>query len=620
VLFTFSGFTLNCLMWPHLIACLALMPWVVLTMQRAWTEGGRQLAPAAVAGALQMLTGVPELILLTWLFIAAFWTTESIAARRMRWRTLFRLGLAALLVAAISAAQLCPTFELIQASDRDQQFADGRWAMPAWGWANFFIPLFRSLQTPFGAFFQSSQGWIASYYTGVCGLVFAIFAVVRVREARVWMLALLSGVSIALALGPNGPIYPIIRDFVPQLGFVRFQVKFLLLLNFTLPLLAALAINRFSRPYGDDVREGDSSNSLKILGAVAAAVILVIGSILLYEHGHTPRPSMWPPALRSGLTRAALLLGTAGILFALWRSRRSSLRILLSGTLLLIFFIDGRTHSPMPNPTVAPAALEPNLIALTPLPSMAGNRAFLSRPAFEAVHVTLLSDPTQDFLFHRRAFFCNCNLIEHVPTVDSFSPMYVRLQREVWAALWFRQTNCIQSPLLDFLAVAHVPLPGSKVAWTNRSTALPVATAGQGPRFADDAEALGAMASAEFAPQHTVFLPKSAIPVAGGASAADARIFGQKFSPQRIELQVSASTNTMLVLAQTFYGPWRASIDESPVPILRANHAFQSVVIPQGTHAVAFTYEDSSFRLGCIISLLGIGLAALAGWFDPRWL
>src|SRR5947207_1764459 len=87
VAFAFSGLMLNCLMWPNNIAALGWMPWAVLCVERAWQRGGRWLIPAALVGALQMLTGAPEIIFLTWLFLAAlageFWRRQKLLRIRL---------------------------------------------------------------------------------------------------------------------------------------------------------------------------------------------------------------------------------------------------------------------------------------------------------------------------------------------------------------------------------------------------------------------------------------------------------------------------------------------------------------------------------------------------------
>ena len=67
--FAFNGLTLNLLMWPSHMATMSWMPWVVLAVENAWRVGGRKIIFAALAGAMQMLAGGPEITFLTWLFL-----------------------------------------------------------------------------------------------------------------------------------------------------------------------------------------------------------------------------------------------------------------------------------------------------------------------------------------------------------------------------------------------------------------------------------------------------------------------------------------------------------------------------------------------------------------------
>lgn len=66
VAFGLNGLLLNCLLWTSNLAALSWQPWVILAVTSAWQRGGgRRLAGAALAGAMQMLSGAPEIILFT---------------------------------------------------------------------------------------------------------------------------------------------------------------------------------------------------------------------------------------------------------------------------------------------------------------------------------------------------------------------------------------------------------------------------------------------------------------------------------------------------------------------------------------------------------------------------
>ena len=151
--YAFNGFTLNCLMWPHIMAALAWMPLVVLTVERARLErGGRFVAFAAFAGTLQMLTGAPEIILFTWLLAGALWAADLFQNKSTRDPSTLRLAWIILLVSGLSAIQLLPFLDLLAHSQRENNYAEISSAMPAYGWANFFVPLFRCYQSPAGVF------------------------------------------------------------------------------------------------------------------------------------------------------------------------------------------------------------------------------------------------------------------------------------------------------------------------------------------------------------------------------------------------------------------------------------------------------------------------------------
>jgi uncharacterized membrane protein YfhO len=45
-------------------------------------------------------------------------------------------------------------------------------------------------------------------------------------------------------------------------------------------------------------------------------------------------------------------------------------------------------------------------------------------------------------------------------------------------------------------------------------------------------------------------------------------------------------------------------VDDQPVRLLRANHAFQALQVPAGQHHVTLVYVDRMFHYGALVSLL----------------
>jgi uncharacterized membrane protein YfhO len=116
----------------------------------------------------------------------------------------------------------------------------------------------------------------------------------------------------------------------------------------------------------------------------------------------------------------------------------------------------------------------------------------------------------------------------------------------------------------------------------------------------------------------TVYLPLEAKPFVPVTNQTAARITSRHFDTHGARFAVETKENSLLVLAQSFYGPWRARVDGKPTPVLRANHGFQAVTIPAGTHEVVFHYEDRAFHYGAIISLFALALAVTLAWRFPK--
>jgi hypothetical protein len=73
-----------------------------------------------------------------------------------------------------------------------------------------------------------------------------------------------------------------------------------------------------------------------------------------------------------------------------------------------------------------------------------------------------------------------------------------------------------------------------------------------------------------------------------------------------VRLQVQAPRAALLVLTDTWYPGWHATVDGAPVPIERVNWHFRGVYLAPGEHQVRFDYRPRGVVLGGVISLLAL--------------
>jgi hypothetical protein len=606
VIFSFNGLSLNFLMWPSHIATFSWLPWVVWLGQRAWREGGRALVWGTVAGAMQMLAGGPETIVLTWLILLVLacgdWLHEAGHRRKLVWRFL-AMGV---LVALICAVQLLPFLELLARSQHDREYSASThdWSMPFWGWANFLVPLFRTSPTAQGVFLQNGQYWTSSYYAGIGTVLLAAIAVWRVRDWRVRAMAALALLGLVLALGDSTLLYRGLRVCFPGLGFVRYSVKFVILFLALAPLLAAFGAATLA---GNPRQAG----RFELIGALL--MLLLVGAIVALDSNSSLPEDSWRATWQSGVSRAAFLV--LAFLFATVLLRSNGCRRVLFGCLLLVlFWLDLVTHAPMQNPAAKPSVYLPGWaraqLKLNPEPGLGGSRVMLSPAALNGLKYNPTSNLEETYRRNRLALRVNCNLLDEVPQIDGFFSLTPpEISRVVALPCDHADRGC--AGLLDFLGVSQTTAPGKTFEWVPRPSAMPLVTVGQQPVFADDRTAFDALSQTNLDLRQIVFLPAEAQRNLSATRQTTARVLDTAFAEHSISFQTEAPAASLVVISQTHYPAWKAYVDGRPVTIWRANYAFQALEVPAGRHQIRMVYQDMKLLAGTVLS--GLGLLACGG-------
>jgi len=593
VAFAGNGLVQNSLMWPNNIAALGWMPWVLLLIEAACRNKGRVFYAAALVAGMQMLTGGPEVILLTWMLAGGMVLVQAwhhgCRGGELRWRIQRLFGVGAL-VCLLAAAQLLPFKDLLLESHRGVGFADGEWSASPMAWARFFTPLFYAIEAPGRIFYDGAQSWTHSFYAGLPVLALACVVPFILHDRRLWIAAGAALACLLLAMGAQGFIQPWLAK-VPPFSLLRFPVKYLIPLVVLLPLLAAIGFAQIR--HWDD--SSDSEHCPKRVSVILGVVAL--GWLAAFLLGWNPPRMQQSDWISNGVARGVALALMGGFV---WFLIRRKFMTQVSVAALVVIGLDLAFHQPNLAPTVPATAYRATTDQLAELKSAmaAQHRAAITMNAGKNLNANSLPSLEATQMLRTTALLGNANLSVNVAQVNGFYSLQLPRFLAVQSALHVGDDS-LHAPVADFLGVSHVMYYSNMFHWLPRDGAMPLVTGGQEP--IQDVDALGFMASTNFKPREQVLGN-----FGEAAQKADVAIADLKTSAHHIAFTAHASTNALVVVAQTFHKHWRATVNGTETRILRANEAFQAIAVPPGESQVELRYPDNSFYVGCVLSLLAL--------------
>lgn len=581
--YVFNGTVLSCLMWPNYTAALGWLPWVVYAAELALEKGGKYLIYAIILSAIQYLTGVPELLLITQIILFCILILNFDRTK------FFRYLLILIIPIALCLVQLLPFIDLYLHSQRQTGIDIHKWAMPGWGWANFIVPLFHYFETYQHTFTQTNQAFITSYYYPL-GLIFlAVFSLFKIKNKRVLLLVFLTVLSLILSLGTDGYLFNSLSSHLPLFDKIRYPVKFILLTSFTIPLLAG-----FGSTFCEEKRFG-----VKAL-IICFILLAAAGCILWFNYNYPFSYDQFGLTVKNTIIRF-LILFLFIIVLAISGKNKKPLFYLA----LFLLCFDAVKHIPNFHPKLPSEHFTNSLwesAVRSKKPTINEGRVFISREAEEKLLKSTVSDWSVNFTGKRLALWSNLNLLEQIPKVNGALTLQIKYQKEIENLLYSQPYTNIAN-VLRFLSVKWITKPGTVVEWIEFTNSLPIVTAGQKVVVIADNEITNRIFSTDFDPATTVFISDSKLTQSEtNVSKTDIRIIKSHISNHKVVAEYESQSRSVLVISQSYYPLWTAYIDNIKVPLLRANYAFQAVLIPPGRHIVTVNYEDNYFLIGYIIS------------------
>lgn len=647
-------------LWNHLAAA-AWLPWVLLAAEVALDSGRlRDVLLWGATMAAQVLAGSPDVFVMTAVLVGAD------AARHVSWRRPWersnRRVVASLVLSvgfalALSAGQWLPSLDLAARAGRFHLSAEhrGYWSLHPLALLQAMVPIFWNdlpLRSEYReALFESREPLLLSVYLGLPSLGFVLAAFAGSRRPMRTLLGLGAAGAALLALGRNTPAYGLAMTVLPMLRVLRFPSKAMVLVAFCCALLAGMGVDAWREPVACGRRRW-----FALVGVPLAASAVLLG-FSAYEA--TTHADLWgplfldPPGPASSF--AALLAPSA--------AKLGRCAALAAGVALLGLLRQTR-------PAASWGALAVGVVAIAELAVVHQGLNPTAPREFYTLHPGALEWVRQDD--HRRLYVVDYQAerglseralkravpyivvtdrtdapqwagalgarIYPVPPVaaawgvfDSYSrdplgirppeiamlsallvrtegtPLYLRLLR---VGAVSRVMALHTKGLEDLVPVAAIPGPFLEPLRVFRVPApLPRAYCVGRVRQAAGPGALEALGDPGFDPDREVILPQGRTqhPAATFSGAVDI----VDFRADRVRLDATLEGDGYVVLVDTYDPGWRASVDGSEAPVLRANLAFRAVPVPSGRHVVELVYRPLSVTAGLLLSVATLAASAL---------
>ncbi len=643
-----------------------LRPATAETLPRGWNRFGDAslwVSGGAIVTALLFTAGHTQetyYALLTVGAEAAIFTAAPPARSPVRGSHLLAVGAITSLGMLLAAAQLVPTLELTQYGYRVGGMSldeAGSYAIDRTHILEALLPTYWNLPA------QEVTG-----YTGIVALplAFAAFAAARARR-QIFALGVIALGALILGVGVYTPVFDALHRFVPMFSSFRAPGRWLLIWTFAVAGLAshgldALRVHRTTtrHPFADT-----TERSARIASATAFAA-LVIGLVVV----RTCRAGgvQWLPPGRVALawfwfggTTIALVAFLAQAHGSIHLLGRCAIVGLIGAELLLAghrmeYALGGEPGLYMNPPPVtahalrtlasrAPDASPGRLVSLTVEQHLDATR--LARWAGSTDGETVRYRAMQD------ALKPNLGAVYGLATIDGYDGGLLPLRT-------YARFKALLLPQGADPSVAHLTLgaqaagkanasryaslgigavisdgrngsPGDNwrtnddapgAAWWHDNTLPPASRAllvGNVIVEPDDERAITLLATADLSNTASVRQAIQGIPERGvpdPAPIGTAKV--TRYLANEIIVDVSSDRAALLVMTETDYPGWHATIDGQPAPIIRANTLFRSVVVPQGTHVIRFWFAPTSIMVGIAITLSTL-FALITGTCFANW-
>ncbi|MCM1021662.1 MAG: YfhO family protein [Muribaculum sp.] len=454
----------------------------------------------------------------------------------------------------------------------------------------------------------------------VGALVFALFLLgcVIVRGPLKWMLIVVTVLSVALSWGHNMMwLTDFMIDNVPMYNKFRTVSSILVVAEFTIPLLAVLALKEITdRP---DYWRVHLIRPLLITFGLCLLVCL-IGIFAPEAFGH------FLSSQESAAYGGYLTQEPYATLFAAVQKVRMSM--ISSDSLRSFIFIAlgfGAIFAYMKGRTKAlPFSIA--VLALVTIDLFTADKRYLNTDSFvpralvqdnpfppTKADLTVLADKDPNYRVMDIMRFSEAAPSYHHKTIGGYhAAKLTRYQDLIDRHLSHFTTGQITEAdmqVLNMLNAKYI-IAGPETVYPN-GNALGNAWLVDTVRFVDNADAeMGALSTIDPAVQAVAdkkFL--SALGSEFATKVAGDTIYQTRYAPDKLNYRAVTANGGIAVFSEVYFPwGWSATIDGKEVPIARVNYLLRAIRLPAGSHNIEFTFNPQSIKVTTTIAYVAISL------------
>ena len=587
MLFAFSGFQLLHHHHLNMVAVIAHLPWLLVCLDLAIGSGDRRQAVAGYAGTAivlgsELLLGFPQAV--WWNLLAASGFAILRAYETSRWKRLAPCALAICIGMMLGAVQLAPTLDAAAHSVRSQlrtSFALS-YSLSPWNAVQLWSPYFfvRRAYSPT----EYLQVHELGLYTGAIAVVAPIWLVIR-RRALGRRATLAAGAAVfavlafILALGSYGGL-DILLAHVPGLAALRAPARYIVLVQFALAILAALAFQDLVHGWRrDDVLTRGQSFALCAIAAASALTTVLWNTHIL------PAPAGLPvaPAAKAVSGTAFVVAVTVAFVLAARHVQWAPAALIVITAADLGFWGIRYVYRDLPQPIRAVAVAVP--------------------PASQAGVRVVSADR-----------WANRLILNGYEIVPGYMGLYPATEHPP-AGRWFQAMAGARWNVAE--DGSFTPIPDAQP----RAHFLAAAAAERADypgRVALAAEHADYAVRVALAAEHADYAVRVAL-AAEHADHAESVAQVTIDEPGHIVVDVRTSASRILALTERFDGGWRVFADGAPAQPVRIGGDFLGAAVEAGAHRIEFRFAPRSFAFGSLLSAVGaiVLIVAVAVMFRP---